>query len=664
MCCGSALGRVSDAKTRRSGCARLPFAMMGLGPRSDREWTEWTENKGGFQSPRPADPSVPALRTSFPRLVTADRLLKSIVVMEFMKQNGYVPTITEYRHGKTLVMQRPYDDRSSRYVREHQWMGDSNPDRRQSAMSLNRKNASQQVRSSSGVVPLKSTTTTRTTSSSSRPKPRLRHRSPPPAEELVEQWNKRSQLDDTESSEDDGNARLLGLSGTSKGFGHAGNASDIKGKNSFIQRIRLTVSPEACMNRLPLTSRGTSRPEMDPDDDNKYWHFSQDGTAISASSPRKNVRVEVSIGLGDGDSIASPSSVEAFPHPPRRSVSGKKKKQLRLSAPSDVNNDADCRRKCFSFGEENGVVRMGESDESSEDDFVMMDRNSRKGKGKEVVGSKKVDEREFFPPKTKGFEGKKNARQEEPSTFSRSDIQAKSKLPKTDLLKVNSAKRANDTSNKQRVVPSPAKRLPALIKNSKPKRVRLGEDSELERLESDLSDTPRPVKKKYRDIANPGHASGKPSARRERTPPPTSSATGMKRKRPFEDDPTDFFSGLDTSSRVAPRKNQATVLPRTPEKDLTGLKRKRPQEREKDAVITKEKAVTMKEKDGTSIKDKSSRVASPKGFPAPMRAPVRVNEALLSSPQPGSGSQSEQPKKRYRRNSAGIEEEIALGPNG
>ena len=583
--------------------------------------------------------------------------------MEFINQNGYAPTITEYRHGKTLVKQRPYDDRSSRYIRDSQWMGDSNPERRESAMSLNKKSGSQQARSSGGIAPYRATTT----SSLSRPKPRPRRRSPPQAEELVEQWNKKSQLDDTESSDDDGNARFLGLSGTSKDHGRADKASASKGKNPFpnIKRIRLTVSPEARTKSLPSTSRGTSRLEQDSDDDGKYWHFSQDGTAISASSPRKNVRVEVSIGLGDGDSIASSSSVETFPHPPRASAFGKTKKRQGPSAPSDVNNDADCRRKCFSFGEENGVGRMGESDEGSEDDLVMTDRDSGKGKGKEVVRSKKVDEWASIPPRSKGVEGKSKARQKEPPISPK----ARPKVTKTHLLKVNSTKRANDSSSKQRVVPSSAKKIPASTKKSKPKSVRLGEDSDLERLESDSSDTPRPVKQKHRGIANPGNASGKPSARRERTPPLPTSATGTKRKRPSEDDPTDLFSGFDTSSRAAPRKKQDTVLPRTTE-NLAGPKRKRGQEREKDAATTKEKAATTKEKIGISVKDKSSRVASPKGFPAPMRAPVRVNEALLSSQQPergsqpDSGSQSEQPKKRYRRNSAGIEEEIALGPNG
>lgn len=550
--------------------------------------------------------------------------------MEFLQQDGYTQTETKLHHGKTLVISRLFEDRGS------QWMGDSNQDRRESAMSLNRKSASQQMKSTGGHVPSNST---------SRPKPRPRRRepsSPPAAEDLVEKWKQKSQLEDGDTSDDD-NARLLGLSGTSKG-GRAGKASSSKTKSSYasIKKIRLTLSPELRTKSLPATSKN-----FDDDDDNDPYWLSQDGV-VSSSAPRKDLRVEVSIGHGDGESIASASSIEAFP-PPARAAGKKKKRKVEY----ELNGEKEMVRKLFSFGRkprfgEDKSESESESESESDDNVVVV---QKKGKGKEVAKGKKVE-----PVETKKVEAKSKARQEDRPTSGKSSSKTKLSITKTGLLKTNSTKRANDTSSKRKIVLSPVKKaLPA----KKAKRITL-EDSEpeLESPESDVSDTPRPKK---RDIARPGKASGKQSARRERTPPTTAATgTGIKRKRTFADDPTDFFSGYDSSSRAAPRKKHAAAIPRTPEKRGAEPKSKRGKGREKVGTTT-----TMKEKSKTTAKEKERpvRFASPKGFPAPMRAPVRVNEALLSS-QYESGSQPEQPKKRYRQNAYGEKEEIVLGPNG
>lgn len=570
--------------------------------------------------------------------------------MESLKQHGFsqTQTVTKQVGGRTLVVARPFEKPNS-------MLGDSNQDRRESGTSLNKKRPSQQTQHSSGIVPLSKS------ASSSRPKPRPRHReasSPAPAEELLAEWQKKSQLE--ESSEDD-NERLLRLSGTTKGRKRVDKASSSMAKSatSGIKKIRLTFSsPETTTSGLP----STLQPSEDSDNDDAKWYdvFSQEGKAVPSSAPRKDIRVEVSIGRGDGESIASASS-EVFAYDDPVPAFGRTKRRPSISLSYDDSSEDNRQRRRFESG-----GRSRQRVEESDDDVVVVEKGKGKGKGK----AKKAEEREKVPVKTKKADGKGKARQEEPSKSSKSTVKSKPSVTKTDLLGTGSKKRANDNSSKRKDESSPAKKASVPSKQSatsKKKAIRMG-SSEEDEIDSDVSMTPRP-KKKSRDIAKSGKVSAKNSARRDPTPPLATKTAGTKRKRTYEDDPTDFFSGYETSSRATARKKPHSVAQlRTPDKRGAETKSKRGKEKEKVAprpneTTTKDKSAARTKEKGAATKEKPTRIASPTGFPSPMRAPVRVNEALLSS-QLETEPQAEQPRPRTRRNSYGEEVEIAYGPNG
>lgn len=500
--------------------------------------------------------------------------------------NQQLGALTQPHNGKTLVIGRQFDAGSSA------WLGDANQDRRQSAMSLNRKRPKARPRqrepSDSPPPPPKSSQLLNRWSKAS-PPPTIKPK--PNANQLLAKWNKVSQpIDDDDSSHGD---LPFTLSGTNK---------TARPTTGGIKKLTLRVSPETRTSTLPTTSRRTS------DTEPEYLFVSQDGTQVSSSAPRKDLLLEVSIGTGDGSSVASAERESFF---------------------SSRGGAAPASGFASGFLRDGSIGYSSDSEGGRRDDSFLGDHRPRPLPGKQLrLESESPSEGEVEVRKTVKGKGKVVRRVEETK---------KLKTSVTNLNKLASTKR----DSTKRKAPAP----PAPPPKTKPKKRVVLDSSESDHADS-TSDARTP-RAQVKPSNKPSKGGPLDRARREKTPPSKrrkapeagrDQKRGNKRKRvTLDEDPTiTSASDDDTDSPPVRRKlgtGKGTAPIRTPVKEKKSKHRPAPA---------------------------PAPVAIPSGFPSPMRAPVRVNEALLAAPV----APKEDARKKYRLNAAGEQEEIVYGPNG
>lgn len=531
--------------------------------------------------------------------------------MEAYNQNSRATQATQTQlqqhNGKTLVTHRPFTDPSQTY-RRADFLDDANEDRRQSATSLNKKRPPSQTTTTGTGKAARPKARPRQRKESSSPEPTTR-RKEPNAEELVSKWQRVSQTALSDSDSDD-------------------MRFDLSGK---LPRLKLYLSPES--RTKSLASREEER---------EYIFVSQDGTQVSSSAPRKDLQLEVRIGRGDGESVVSSASSSAglpaaqggFAPPSVGSVKASQK-YLRDGSIGYSSDSEGGRRDDSFLGDRRRLVPLSKA--------VPLQKGKGKAKVKERVTLGEDSESEIeVVGKGKAKAAKGKGKVEEKNGRVKGSV--------TNLTKLATSKR--DGKRKEPPAPPPATKRPATVQRTKKttktrKRVVLDTSEEEAESEDDISITPRakavPVTAKGKGKApvrrekTPLLKTGKTSKRaRERTPPPPPTAAAgkskknNKRKRLTLDDEGPVISSADSDSAPAPTRRKISKQVRTP------IKNAKP-------------------------KRTPAEVAIPSGFPSPMRAPVRVNEALLK---PVEEPVLEVVVKKYRMNATGEEEEIVYGPNG
>jgi hypothetical protein len=396
---------------------------------------------------------------------------------------------------------------------------------------------------------------------------------------------------------------------------------DLSGK---LPRLKLYLSPESRTGSL-----------VSREDEREYILVSQDGTQVSSSAPRRDLQLEVTIGRGDGDSVVSstPSSAGlpvtqgGFAPPSVGSV--KASQRFLRDGSIGYSSDSEGGRRDDSFlGERRRTVPLSK---------VQVKKGKGRDKVKERVTLGGSESEIEVVAKGKGKAAKGKGKPEEKN--------GKVKGSVTNLTKLATSKRDGKRKEPPLPPPPPLTKRPTVQPTNKTKgkkRVVLDTSEEDAESEDDISITPRaravPVAGKGKGKApvrrekTPPLKTGKTSKRRERTPPPAAakSKKNNKRKRLTLDDEGPVISSAESDSAPAPTRRKISNQVRTPTKNA---KPKRPR----------------------------AEIAIPSGFPSPMRAPVRVDEALL---RPVEEPVVEVVVKKYRLNAEGEEEEIIYGPNG
>ncbi|KAJ9113836.1 hypothetical protein QFC19_000029 [Naganishia cerealis] len=548
-----------------------------------------------------------------------------------------------YPPAKTLVTARPFDAGSRT---RPDAFADRNDDRRASASSMNKKPAAAPMR-------LK-----RTASSAAAEPPRMKN-----ADQLLAKWNKVSQPESDDS--DDLN---LDFSQERQGRPIKPYPRRSESQTSPPRAKRKSTSyPDMTANHSSSgkhTRKPASFPAADADatDSEAYMVLSQDMEYIASSVPSKNLRLEVSIGVGDGASLADsegePSLSTTVTRLDFRSGNKTKKNQssksgilpvLRLPISIAYSSDEEGGVRDDSFLQVLGrsaqrkmtAMTVGTKTSSGKGNSKnsMVDGN-KSGTGKNKAGRRAAA---IDPPRTSNGTGKGkpkgNAKSQGKVIVSTSeessDDDSDDDVP---ALRFDRDDYSEPTPRPKKRPMEAAKATTAGVSGRKRKIRHLQDDSNgIASSDDDTDQRSTPMQRRKLDVGGTSAAIARAGGSR--------SAKG---------------STLESGKRVSTVTRRGTIQSRA--RSTTPP----PSSSQKTAPHPLLGAATS-----TTTgkgKDPLRKVTLPDGFPSPMRAPIRPNERLLraAAAESSSSSSSSSPSRpRAGKSQEGNKERAPdVGPNG